>query len=277
MAAAAAKKLALAGRCALVTGATSGIGRATAIAFLEAGARVAATGRNAAALEEMKARGAVVICADLTEAGACQRVVEEAVSGLGGSLDTLVNCAGVLQGGAFGTEACSLDNFMFNFNANTKAVFEVMQHATPHLKGAFARRKEAGEEQDPSAIVNVTSVNGIHPFGGVASYCAAKAATEMLSRCAAVDLAPHGVRVNCVAPGVVETPLQRRGGMSDDAYEAFLKRSRETTHPLGAALDRIAQPEEVADLVVFLAGNASKFVTGTTVKIDGGRGCVGAR
>lgn len=102
-------------------------------------------------------------------------------------LTTLVNCAGVLKGGAMG--AIDLDNFLFNFNTNTKAVFELMEHSIPHLK-------LAGHPANP-AIVNVSSVNGKQSFGGCASYCTSKAAVDMLTRCAAVDLAEVSV-----SPGV---------------------------------------------------------------------------
>merc|ERR1719499_592130 len=99
-----------------------------------------------------------------------------------------------------------------------------MTHAVPHMK-------EAGRATNPS-IINVSSVNGKQSFGGCASYCASKAAVDQLSRCAAVDLAPNGIRVNCVNPGVVLTELQKRGGVSDQKYSEFLTRSKQT-HPIG--------------------------------------------
>ena len=212
--------------------------------------------------------GCLTVAGDLSEAGRCKQVVDEAAKLLGG-LTTVVNCAGVLKGGAFGSEACTVDNLMFNFNNNTKSTFEVMQHAVPHMKAA-------GKDCGPS-IVNVSSVNGLVSFGGVASYCASKAAVDMLTKCAAVDLAPFGIRVNCVNPGVVVTELQKRGGLSEDAYASFLERSISTTHPLAAALGRVAQPEEVANLIAYLASDKASFITGDSIKIDGGRGCVGAR
>ena len=99
------------------------------------------------------------MAADLTQDGEPQRVIEAAVAALGG-LTTLVNCAGVLRGGAFGTDACTLENFLFNFNGNTRTVFEMMQHAIPHLK-------VAGEANPGgAAIINVSSVNGVQSFGG---------------------------------------------------------------------------------------------------------------
>lgn len=267
----AAAALPLAGRRAIVTGATSGIGRATALLFVRQGARVVATGRSAEALKEMEASGCLTVQADLTEPGACERLVAESVRLLEGQLTTVVNCAGVLKGGATGSDG-ALDTFEFNFAANTRAVNEVMHYALPHLKAAF----KADKDCSPS-VVNVTSICGLQSFAGVGAYCASKAATEMLSKCAALDVAADGVRVNCVSPGVVETPLQTRGGMADDAYKAFLERSIGVTHPMGSSLGRVAQPEEVADVVSFLASPAAAYITGESIRIDGGRSIVGAR
>ena len=107
-------------------------------------------------------------------------------------------------------------NFDFNMSVNIRAVFCFIQNCVPHLK-----------ESNDSSIVNVSSVNGIQSFGGCMSYCASKAACDMIMRCASVDLAPYGIRVNNVNPGVVITKLQKRGGLSDEQYEAFVQRSTE--------------------------------------------------
>ena len=99
----------------------------------------------------------------------------------------------------------------------------------------------------------------------------------MVTRCASVDLAKFGIRVNSVNPGVVITELQKRGGMDEEAYAAFLQHSVNVTHPLAEAYGRCASPDEVASTILFLASDASSFVTGTCVKSDGGRGNLGAR
>ena len=100
----------------------------------------------------------------------------------------------------------------------------------------------------------------------LSTYAVSKAAVDQLTRCAAVELAPRGIRVNAVNPGVVVTELHRRGGMGEEAYAAFLERARET-HPLG----RPGQPDEVAELILFLATARSAWMTGETIAIDGGR------
>jgi len=205
---------------------------------------------------------------DLLEEGGCKKIVEASVAELGG-LTSLVNCAGVLKTGAFGSDTLNLENFMINFNGNTKTVFEMMLHAIPFLK-------KAGVTACPS-IVNVSSINGLVSFAGVPAYCASKSAVDMLTKCAAVDLAQYGIRVNCVNPGVVETELQKRGGLNDEAYEKFLQRSIEVTHPLAQALHRLATPAEVGEAIAFLISDKAAFITGDSLKIDGGRGCVGMR
>ena len=260
----------LVNKVALVTGASSGIGRATARLFAREGAKVAATGRNEDALNslvtEIENEGghAIAIPADITDDASVKDCVGRTVSHFG-QLNILVNNAGVLAGGAVGD--ATMENWDFNMNVNARAPFCFLTNAVPYLK-------EAGKD---SAVVNVSSVNGLQSFGGTASYCCSKAAVDMLTRCASVDLAPFGIRVNSVNPGVVITNLQKTGGMSDDAYEAFVKRSIEVTHPLASALGRCAQPEEVADCILFLASGQSSFVTGTTLTVDGGRGNLGAR
>ena len=263
----------LSGKYVLISGATSGIGLATAKIFIKEGANVIATGRNVAVLQALKQQiGSPrfdVVSGDLTEKDVCKKVVEEAVEKLGGKLTTLVNCAGVLKGGAVGS--IKLDNFMFNLKGNTISVFEMMQHSIPHLK-------LAGNAKPSSAsIINVSSVNGLQSFAGCASYCASKAAVDQLTRCAAVDLASDGIRCNAVNPGVIVTELQKRGGLDEQQYAAFLERSIDTTHPIAASRGKCGEPEEVGNLIAFLASDKAGFITGDCIAIDGGRQCLGAR
>jgi NAD(P)-dependent dehydrogenase (short-subunit alcohol dehydrogenase family) len=225
-------------------------------------------GRNSSALEQLKTSGGIhdFLVADITITGQCQRVVESAVDTLHG-LTTVVNCAGVLQGGAMG--CVDLENYRYNMMTNTQAPFEIMVHAIPHLK-------QQSHDASPS-IVNVSSVNGKQAFAGCVAYCMSKAAVDQLTRCASVDLAKDGIRVNAVNPGVIETNLQKTGGLSEQQYAAFLTRSIEVTHPLSASLGRVGQPEEVAELIAFLVSDKAKFITGECIAIDGGRQNLGAR
>ena len=251
------------GKSVIVTGATSGIGRAAALAFARAGASVVLVGRDAGALAEVGARvgaGGIarVTCeADVTARDAPSKIVDAAVASFGG-LDVLVNAAGIIASGTLtATDDAAWDAMMA---VNLRAPFRLMREAAPHL----ARRK--------GSIVNVSSVNGLRSFPGVLAYCSSKAGLDHLTRCAALELAADGVRVNAVNPGVTVTNLHRRSGMDEEKYAAFLERSK-TTHPLG----RPGQPDEVAELILFLASERAGWMTGETIPIDGGRHLTCAR
>jgi NAD(P)-dependent dehydrogenase (short-subunit alcohol dehydrogenase family) len=243
-----------AGKVAVVTGASSGIGRATALALSREGASVVLVSRDGASLAAVAGSAAgptAVVAADVTAIETPERVIAEAIGRFGG-LDILVNAAGII--GTASTDATSDDLFDRMMGINVRAPFRMMREAFPHLKG---RRGN---------VVNISSVNGLRAFAGVAVYCSSKAALDHLSRCAALDWAPHGVRVNCVNPGVTVTNLHRRGGMDEERYGAFLERAKET-HPLG----RPGTPEEIADAVLFVASDKAGWMTGDTIAVDGGR------
>ena len=249
------------GKRALVTGASSGIGRATANLLLRSGASVVLPGRRTEKLEDIASKAeagrAHIIKADLSNEGESRSAFAGAIEFLGG-LDILVNAAGILKSGRL--EDTSLESWDEMLNINLRSVFQLMSLAVPHL------------EKSTGNIVNVSSVTGLRSFPGVLSYCVSKAGVDQLTRCAALELAPKGVRVNAVNPGVVLTELHRAGGMNEAAYQAFVEHSR-TTHPLG----RIGQPDEIAELILFLASEKAGWITGATISIDGGRALTCAR
>lgn len=251
------------GKVAFVTGATSGIGQACALAFARAGANVVCVGRNEDALADVARRiretGAepLTIQADLSLEQEAERVIAHTVQTFGG-VDVLVNAAGHISSGTI--ENTSLQAWDDMMNVNVRAAFQLMQKALPSL---IERRGN---------IVNVSSVTGLRAFPGVLAYCVSKAALDQLTRCASLELAAKGVRVNAVNPGVVVTEIHKRGGMSEEAYAAFLEHSKQT-HPLG----RTGRPEEIADLVLFLASEQASWITGATYSIDGGRAQTCAR
>ena len=255
--------LELKGKTAIVTGASSGIGRATVIKLAQEGAKVAAVARRASKLaelvEELKAAGgeAVAISADVTEADQCERVVAETVKAFGG-IDILVNAAGIINTGNI--ETAKLDDWDYMMNINVRAPFYLAQLALPYLSKTHG------------SIVHVSSVTGIRAFPGVLAYCVSKAAVTQLTYCSALELAAKGVRVNAVCPGVVRTQLHRTGYMTEEQYAGFLEHSK-TTHPLG----RVGEPEEIADLIAFLASPRAGWITGEAVAIDGGRAQTCAR
>jgi NAD(P)-dependent dehydrogenase (short-subunit alcohol dehydrogenase family) len=170
----------------------------------------------------------------------------------------LVNAAGILKNGSI--ETTTISDWDETMNINLRSVFVLTQKCVPLLAAARGN------------IVNVSSVTGTRSFPGVLAYCVSKAAIDQLTRCAALELAAQGVRVNAVNPGVVVTNIHKRGGMEEQNYAAFLERSKET-HPLG----RVGQPEEVAELIYFLASEKAAWITGATYEIDGGRAQTCAR
>ena len=247
----------------VVTGATSGIGRATALRFARDGAAVFALGRKAAALAEVaqQVTAAGGRCttfeADLTAESAPSTIADAAMSALG-RVTTLVNAAGIIANGTVeNTSDAAWDDMI---DINLRVPFRLMRAFAPAL---IASR---------GSVVNVSSVTGLRAFPNVLAYCVSKAGVDQLTRCAALEMAPHGVRVNAVNPGVVVTNLHRRSGMNEDNYGKFLERSRET-HPLG----RPGDAEEIADLIWFLASDRAGWITGETISIDGGRHLTCAR
>jgi len=238
-------------KVAVVTGATSGIGRATALGMAAGGARVAALGRNADVLEELAGEGLITYRADLSSEQEASSTVAAILKDLGG-IDILVNAAGIIASGTI--ENTTMADYDAMMNVNVRSVLHMSQLCLPSI----LERK--------GNIVNVSSVTGLRAFPGVLAYCVSKAAVDQFTRCSALELAPKGVRVNAVNPGVVRTNLHRRSGMDDSQYETFAEHSK-TTHPLG----RIGKPEEVADLIMFLASDQAEWITGVTYSIDGGR------
>jgi NAD(P)-dependent dehydrogenase (short-subunit alcohol dehydrogenase family) len=244
-------------RAAIVTGASSGIGKATCARLARDGFSVLAVGRAEAALAAVcadieRAGGrAIPFAADVTAADSPRAIVARAISLFGG-VDALVNAAGVIASGSIAdTSDAGWDAMM---DVNVRAPFRLMREAA----AALAERR--------GAVVNISSVAGLRAFPGLASYTVSKAAVDQLTRAAALDFAAQGVRVNAVNPGVVVTNLHRRGGMDATKYAEFLERST-STHPLG----RPGQPDEVANLIAFLVSPDAAWITGDTIAIDGGR------
>lgn len=247
----------------LITGASSGIGRAAARLFAEHGATVVALGRNEKELNSLRdeAReigGTVEIrLADILETAQIESSVNEVIESFG-QIDVLVNAAGIILNGSI--ENTPLDDWDKMMNVNLRAVFYMTQKCVPHLN------KTKGN------VVNVSSVAGQRSFPNVLAYRVSKAAIDQLTRCSALELAAQGVRVNAVNPGVVVTELHKRGGMAEEDYKIFLERSK-TTHPIG----RVGEPREVAELIYYLASEKASWITGATYEIDGGRAQTCAR
>ncbi|XP_018336363.1 uncharacterized protein LOC108744900 [Agrilus planipennis] len=248
-----------AGKVVLITGASSGIGSATAKQFSKKGASLVLAGRNEENLNrvasecvaENSSSQPFVVTGELTNENDTKNIIESAIKQFG-RLDVLVNSAGILESGTI--ENTSLLQYDRVMNVNVRSIYHLTMLAVPHLI------KSKGN------IVNVSSVNGIRAFPGVLAYCMSKAAVDQFTRCTALELASKQVRVNSVNPGVTVTNLHTRAGMGPEQYQAFLERSKET-HALG----RPGTPEEVARTIVFLASDDASFITGASVPVDGGR------
>lgn len=236
-----------AGRVALVSGGASGIGRATAGELLRRGARVVVIDRAPVPLgPEID-----VLRADVTRRDEVDEAVARAVE-RHGRLDVLVNCAGIESRGT--VEDLDDEECTRLLDVNVVGMLRTMRAAVPHLKQSTA-----------GAIVNMSSVCASRGMAGLALYSASKGAVLAMTRSVAADLLPHGVRVNCVSPGTVNTPWVGRLLESSDEPEAVLEvlRSRQ---PMG----RLVDAEEVAGAVAYLASPATPSVTGTSLDVDGG-------
>ncbi len=242
----------------LVTGAASGIGAATCTLLAEVGCRIAAIDRHVGALIERvtqlrnKGHMAVAAAADVGSWEDVERAVTAAAQELGG-LDAAVNVAGI--GGYTGdVTATSLADWRAVLDVDLTGVFLVSRAVIPFLRQAGG-----------GVIVNVSSQYGLVGGAGFPAYCAAKAGVIGLTRAMAVDHAPEGIRINCVCPGPIDTPLLAAGA----AHTELAERERERVR--GRVLrGRAGQPEEVAELIAFLLGDGARNMTGSIITTDGG-------
>ncbi len=244
----------LAGRKALITGADSGIGRATAIAFAREGADIALNylpseepdAQQVIALIKQAGRNAYPHPGDISQESFCTKLVEESRQKLGG-LDIVVNVAGHQIATESITEVTT-DQFDTTFKTNVYALFWICKAAVPHLPPG-------------AAIINTASIQAYQPSQTLLDYASTKAAIVAFTKALAKQLAPKGIRVNAVAPGPVWTPLQPSGGQPPEKIPEFGSKV-----PLG----RPAQPAELAPIYVVLASQESSYVTGETYGVTGG-------
>jgi NAD(P)-dependent dehydrogenase (short-subunit alcohol dehydrogenase family) len=236
-------------RRAIVTGAASGIGRATATLFASEGARVLAVDRPGSRLAEAHAgHDAIqVLEQDVAAGGAAQTIVDAAVGRFGG-LDIVMNNAGISRNAL--AELMAEADWDLTLDVNLKAQFLICQRAIPHLRESPAGR-----------IINVASVMAEMTDYGLAAYCASKAGVAGLTRTLALELGKFGITANYIEPGAIYTGLTRRNFDNPEIAAVWAKK---------AALRRLGQPEDIARAALFLASDDSGFVTGHGLRVDGG-------
>lgn len=241
------------GRIVIVTGGASGMGAACVRLLADAGARMVIVDRDGVGAANVAAGiGATVVATDVTDSAACERAVGEAIE-RHGRLDALINAAGtIVRADALGTDD---DAWHRQFRVNVDGTFFMSRAAVRVMKPAGS-----------GAIVNFGSIWGGIGGQGHTAYCAAKGAVHNLTRAMALDHARDGIRINAVAPGEVDTPMLRAAGRATPATDEELAAMAERTIPMA----RVAQPDEIARVVVFLASDAASYMTGAIVPVDAG-------
>lgn len=244
----------------LITGASSGIGAQTAIDFAKHNAKLVITGRNTENLNKVANQceaespdrlKPLIVAADMNKDSDVEELIKKAILEYN-RLDVLVHSVGILESGSI--ESTDIDKFDRVMETNVRGPFLLTKLAVPYLI------------ETKGNIVNVSSVTGLRSFPNVLAYCVSKAALDQFTRCIALELAPKGVRVNAVNPGVITTGIHMKSTMNQKEYDEFIKKCA-ATHALG----RAGEPKEVSSVIIFLASDAASFVTGATLPVDGGR------
>lgn len=240
----------------LITGASSGIGAACAEYFVKEGAKVALVGRNAEKFKNVVAKikqssitaEPLVILADVSIDA--KRIIDETIEKYQ-RLDILINNA------AFGKlatiETITMELYDSIMNTNLRSVVELTQLAVPYLS------------ETKGNVVNISSIASNRAFPGFLPYCMSKAALDQFTKCAALELAPKGIRVNCVNPGIILTDFAENAGFSKEQVDAKVERAKET-YPVG----RVGESEDVVGAIAYLANEKSSFITGVCFTVDGG-------
>lgn len=248
------KYFSLEGRCALVTGASGGIGRALAVGLAGAGAVVGIHGRSVEQLEEtrrlIESRGgrAVAFIAELDDLPACHRLIAEALGALG-RLDVLVNCAGMNRRKLISD--VNENDFNTIVNVNVRSIYFLSQITHQIMKA-----------QGGGKIIHIASLTSVIALGGTSVYGLTKAAVSQLAKTQAVEWASDNIQINCLAPGFIVTPLTEKSLWSDEAKRKWLLGRIPARRP--------GTPDDMVATLLMLAGPGSAYLTGQTITVDGG-------
>jgi NAD(P)-dependent dehydrogenase (short-subunit alcohol dehydrogenase family) len=237
-------------KVAIITGGGSGIGKAIAVAFAREGASVLIAGRHQARLDDAAREigpECMAVAADISKAADVERLVEKAI-GKFKRIDILVNNAGVLLPGT--AESLSEEDFDQTFSINVRGPWLLARAVLPHMRATGC-----------GSIINIGSVLSTLGARNRVAYSASKGALLAMTRAMALDHAAEKIRVNCICPGIVETEMVARFSLDESA-----RQQRLAWHPLG----RFGQPEDIADMAVYLASDESAWTTGAIFTVDGG-------
>lgn len=240
----------LSGKVAIITGGGSGIGKSIAVAFVREGAKVVIAGRDSKKLEASATEiggDCLPVSADVSNAGDVQKLVDVAI-GKFRSINILVNNAAVLLVGT--AESLSEEDFDQTFDINVKGLWLMSRAVLPHMRASGG-----------GSIINIASVLSMVGARNRVAYSASKGAVMAMTKAMALDHAAENIRVNCIAPGIVETEMVARFSTDENA-----RKQRVAMHPMG----RFGQPEEIASAAVFLASDESAWTTGSVITVDGG-------
>ncbi|CAI5451138.1 unnamed protein product [Caenorhabditis angaria] len=255
-------------KVAIITGSSNGIGRATALLFAEEGAQVTITGRNSERLEETRklliengvpSENINSVIGDITESEVQEKLISSTINSFG-KIDILVNNAGALIPDKLGNVGIfqNVQILDDNFNLNVRSVVELTQRAFEYLEAS------RGEIVNVSSIASGPQGHSAHNY-----YSISKAAIDQLTRNLALQFIPHGIRVNCVNPGIVSTGFFSALGLNDEQIGLFTESM--TSDPSKIPSGEMGKPEEIAKLIAFLADrNSSSYIIGQTITIDGG-------
>ena len=244
-------------KVALITGAASGIGRATAVLFAREGSALALADINAEAgqhvAEQIAQAGGRVFFEpmDVTQAADCERLVERVIREFG-RIDVLFNNAGIIRRAT--VLDLSEDDWDRVMAVNVKSIYLLSREVIPHMQKAGG-----------GTIINTASGWGLTGGAKAAVYCASKGAVVLLTKAMAIDHGPHNIRVNCICPGDTDTGMLR-----EEARQLGEESSRFLAESAKRPLGRVGTPEEIAQAALYLASDASSFVTGTALVVDGG-------